>query len=309
MKKIKVLITIDTEWDRKRNKAEPITVKNLSKIGHFQNLCDKYKIKPVYLCTYEVLNDQNFIKFIENYVLNNKVEIGAHLHPWSNPPFPYGDPLEEQKKQSFPHEYSDDIFYNKLKVLTELIKKKFDITPISYRAGRFGFILEHIPVLSRLGYKVDTSITPHISHKLTKGWKQTGIDFSDYNNLNPNILYYQSHSIIEFPITIIPFNRKYIRTKKIVSEKIIRRCWFRIFPETTISSLVKIIKYAKRNDMNYIVYMMHSNEFDNKNNTYFNTIEKVNKLFNLLEEFFKKFKVLNLESINFKDFINESYNF
>ena len=110
-----IFITIDTEWDRKKDKASKITVKNLERIEQFQNLCTKFNIKPVFFCTYEVLENNNFTNFIIEYVEKNKAEIGAHLYPWSTPPFPYGEPIEEKINTSFPHEYPLDIFYSKLK--------------------------------------------------------------------------------------------------------------------------------------------------------------------------------------------------
>lgn len=305
MNSIKVIITIDTEWDRK-NKSAHITVKNLSRISHFQKLCDKYGIKPVYFCTYEALKNRNFVDFIIEYVQTDKVEIGAHLHPWSTPPFPYGGPLEEQNNTSFPHEYPLDIFYNKLKSLSELIKENFNISPISYRAGRFGFILEHIPLLSKLGFKIDSSITPHVSHINIKGWKETGIDFSKYTNLNPKRLNFQNSSIIEMPITILPFEHFFINIIKKVLRIKWRQRWFRIYPETTILDLKKIIKYAKNKEINYLVYMMHSNEFHYETNPYFDTLEKQKELFKLLEEFFQEINNFKLESITFKDYLNNT---
>lgn len=309
MNSTNVFITIDTEWDRTTNKTDPIAVKNLSKIPLFQELCDKYNINPIYFCTYEVLNDTTFIAYLSDRVKKYKVEIGAHLHPWSNPPFPYGDPIEERKHTSFPHEYPLEIFYKKLRTLTKTIKKQFNISPISYRAGRFGFIKEHIPYLEQLGYKVDSSITPYISHTNVTGWKTKGRDFSTYTTLSPQTLTYKDSSILEIPLTIISLESIFGKIINKILRKKRRQFWFRIYPKTELSDLLKIISYVQAKHIDTLVFMIHSNEFHPNTNPYFTTPKQQQKLFQLLEAFFQKLEELYTCSLTFRDFINKDYRY
>ncbi len=51
----------------------------------------------------------------------------------------------------------------KIKNLTELIENKLGVRPVSYRAARYGADLDTIKALEKLGYKVDSSVTPEIS--------------------------------------------------------------------------------------------------------------------------------------------------
>ncbi|MDR8263551.1 deacetylase, partial [Acinetobacter baumannii] len=47
------LITIDTEGDNLWQKHDSITTENARYLPRFQQLCEKYGFKPVYLTNYE----------------------------------------------------------------------------------------------------------------------------------------------------------------------------------------------------------------------------------------------------------------
>lgn len=301
---IKIFITIDTEEDRKSNKSLKVTSNNLKKIGRFQLVCEKFGVKPVYFCSYETANNKYFVDLMKPRVESDSVEIGAHLHPWSTPPFSYGDPIEERKNSSYPHEYPLEIFEKKLTSLTELIKNEFKVNPVSYRAGRFGFINEHIPILSRLGYSVDSSITPHISWEDTPGWKKSGVNFSQYKATNEFDIFFNGYFLKEYPITILPPKNLLKKIKnKIFNRKTAFR-WLRIYPQTTIKDLLSIIKDAEKTSLSSLVFMMHSNEFDYQSNPYFKTQKAENKLYNLLEKFYIELRKSDIKSYTFRQTIN-----
>ena len=56
----------------------------------------------------------------------------------------------------------------KIKNLTELIENKLGVRPVSYRAARYGADLDTIKALQKLGYKVDSSVTPEMN------WRSQG---------------------------------------------------------------------------------------------------------------------------------------
>jgi hypothetical protein len=61
----------------------------------------------------------------------------------------------------------------KLHCLHEAIERTFEMAPIAFRCGRWGFDAEVARNIHRLGYRIDTSITPYTS------WAQAcGPDFS-----------------------------------------------------------------------------------------------------------------------------------
>jgi hypothetical protein len=97
------LITVDTEADNQWADPVPVTTKNIRFIPRFQELCDRFGFKPTYLCSYEMVKAPLVHDTIAPYAKSSRAEIGAHLHPWSTPPF---EPYEKQGTtyKGFPHE-------------------------------------------------------------------------------------------------------------------------------------------------------------------------------------------------------------
>jgi hypothetical protein len=96
-------------------------------------------------------------------------EIGMHCHPWNTPP--YEESLN--KHNSMLCNLPKTLQFEKLQRLHEAIQNRFDMTPIAFRSGRWGFDAEVASNILRLGYRIDTSVTPYTS------WAQeSGPDFS-----------------------------------------------------------------------------------------------------------------------------------
>src|SRR5579871_4718997 len=88
MQSMQSVITVDVEadgaWDY--STTSRVTVENLARLPRFQALCDHFGLKPTYLCTYEVVQAEMFARMVE-WQEAGRAEVGAHLHPWTNPPF------------------------------------------------------------------------------------------------------------------------------------------------------------------------------------------------------------------------------
>ena len=129
--------------------------------NRLQPLFNKYDMAPTYLINNVVLEDERSCKILRN--LKGRFELGTHLHP---------EYIEPQKTQ---HQYAGskaeanccflprDVEFGKLKSITELFRDRFDMNPVSFRAGRFSAGPNTIESLTKLGYKVDTSVTPHVN--------------------------------------------------------------------------------------------------------------------------------------------------
>ena len=202
------IITVDTEADNQWADPVPVTTENIRFIPRFQALCDRFGFKPTYLCSYEMVKDPLLHDTIAPYETSRRAEIGAHLHPWSTPPF---EPYEMQgtRYKGFPHELPIDVFEKKLSVLTEAITEIFGQRPTSYRAGRYGFCEAHINILLKFGYGVDCSVVPYTSYKNFIGIPG-GSGGADFRNARPGA-YYLSKSdctqsgasdLLEVPVTI-----------------------------------------------------------------------------------------------------------
>ncbi len=157
-------ISIDTECDHDPYwiRSNPLTFHSLTDglPNRLQPLFNDIGAIPTYLLTVEVLEDEESLKSLLE--LHGRYEFGTHLH---------GAFVEPEKKfydysgvdsPDFQCNYPEQLEYEKLKNLTELFREKLGYSPTSFRAGRYGAGNNTIAALKKLGYKVDSSVTPHI---------------------------------------------------------------------------------------------------------------------------------------------------
>lgn len=57
-------------WEWKPNKE--ITTNNALYLQRFQDLCNIYNFKPVWLTNYEMIMDDNYVDFISNVIEHNQ---------------------------------------------------------------------------------------------------------------------------------------------------------------------------------------------------------------------------------------------
>lgn len=277
---MQLIITIDTEEDNQWAQGSKDTLLNLEELPRFQSLSMRYGFTPTYLCTYGVASSKFFQETIRRWQESSDAEIGAHLHPWANPPFnPEWDNTSGGKP--YPSELPLELFKKKLVVLTDLIEAKTGQRPRSYRAGRWGFCAEHIAVLEELGYNVDSSVTPFISWKNDSGKTQGGPDFrlaepQPYRLNRQDPCRAGDSTITEVPSTIVFTNT--LLQKNSVLRKIYLDCnrrswirrigariglepqWLRPFPKMTGNDLIEVLKTAKSMGLSTANLMFHSSE-------------------------------------------------
>ncbi len=154
---VQVVITVDTEPDDAWTHHLNPSVANVQGLRRFQTLLDEYGAKATCLVTYRVVQDDASVDLLRELAADGGAEIGAHLHPWETPPFM--DSGMDVRYPTYPHELPLDVFEKKMACLTEAVASKF-AQPTCYRAGRWGWVSDHIRVLEALGYLVDTSVVP-----------------------------------------------------------------------------------------------------------------------------------------------------
>lgn len=169
---MRLIVTIDTEEDNWANySTSDNQVSNIDKLIPLQQMFDRYGVKPTYHITYPVATNPRSVAILKEILDSGKCEIGMHCHPWNTPPF------EEKINtvNSMLCNLSTSLVLRKLTVLHETIQNNFGITPISFRAGRWGFNSTVAQAIFQLGYLVDTSVTPFVD------WREYhGPDFSDF---------------------------------------------------------------------------------------------------------------------------------
>jgi hypothetical protein len=122
-----------------------------------------------------------------------------HCHPWTTPPV--GE--EERLKASFLSNMSPAAVAKKLGAVTDKIREAFGISPLSYRAGRFGLAPSHLWVLEELGYRVDSSVTPLVSWALEGGPDYRDAPFHPYHPNYLDVTKEGNSKLLEVHVTIV----------------------------------------------------------------------------------------------------------
>lgn len=153
------LMTIDTEeeWDWSTGfSKEGYTVRNTQKIPKFQAFCHELGIKPTYFIDYAIVAGTASIPRFKIPYEKGECEIGAHLHPWVNPPVEEAIHRENTHAINLPPE----LVRRKLALLTQKLSDEFGARPVSFRSGRWGMNGSLLQMLVDEGYQVDSSVHP-----------------------------------------------------------------------------------------------------------------------------------------------------
>ena len=115
------LITVDTEGDDLWSKPRDITVKNAETLPRFQELCERYGLKPTYLTNWEMANAPAFIELAKDVIKRGTAEIGMHLHAWNSPPSGSTDG-DDMWHQPYVTEYAESVMREKVTVMTDTLE-------------------------------------------------------------------------------------------------------------------------------------------------------------------------------------------
>jgi len=157
-------VTIDVEPDCSPtwHYSNPLTFEGV-RVGLgevLQPLFARFEVRPTYLINNVVLDHEPSVRMLAGL---DACELGAHLHPeFIGPQCRYDDPAgrKAEANQCF---LPVGLELAKMSALTDRFVACFGRRPASFRAGRFSAGPNTIRCLKELGYRVDTSVTPHIS--------------------------------------------------------------------------------------------------------------------------------------------------
>ena len=266
----KLVVTIDTEEEF--DWAAPVS-SNQTAVTHFaqlhilQRVFDECNVRPTYVIDYPVATQSDSVFVLQGFMENGNCEIGAHLHPWVNPPidetlsprntFLCNLPLELQKR--------------KLGILTDAIEGNFGVKPTTFKAGRYGFDVMLADELRRLGYTADTSMLAYTDMTF-----EDGPDFSVQDNQPFWIESSSSTPLLEVPCSVgftrRPFRRwsrihNALATSSIASRlRVIGMLWHSrivrrsvLTPEgTAAADVISVMKTMVRDNPEVINITLHS---------------------------------------------------
>ncbi|EPK8709185.1 deacetylase [Proteus mirabilis] len=181
MKKPAFIITLDTEGDNLWENEHNITTQNTHFLPRFQQLCERFQFKPVWLTNYEMAIDDAYIEFAQDVIARNTGEIGMHLHAWNSPPI-VALTDNDLHYQPYLIEYPKSQMRDKIAFMTDLLENKLQTKMLSHRAGRWAFNETYAQLLIEFGYQVDCSVTPKVDWRFTKGdpAQSGGTDYTNF---------------------------------------------------------------------------------------------------------------------------------
>ena len=296
----KFIITVDTEGDNLWNWKldQPITTNNAKFIPRFQELCENYGFYPVYLTNLEMSQSKEFQKYIGRKAQEGKCEIGMHLHAWNTPPIVE----KKQKYGGLPYitEYSEQIIYEKHQYLKTEIEKYLDVSPKTYRAGRWATNKELFRVLDSLGFIADCSVTPGIS------WENcSGATVAGGNNYRSflNKAYCLTDNMVEIPLTSKRIHCPYGKTvKSIVKNMLIGIEGNLRLATSSLELMMRLTTKIESEENDYLEFMLHSSELMPGGSPYFRTENDIEEMYKEMESYFKWIVEKDYEGIMLKDY-------
>jgi hypothetical protein len=298
------LITVDTEGDHLWAKPREITTRNSQYLSRFQALCEKYRLKPTYLTNWEMAQCPVFRAFGREVISRGTGEIGMHLHAWNSPPIiPLTD--DDYFHQPYLIEYPEDQIRAKVKAMTEVLLKTFEIDIVSHRSGRWSFDETYARILVDHGYFVDCSVTPHVSWKSSPGSPSEagGTDYRTFPErayfVDPLDIKRPGESpLLEVPMTIVKFRYPFpigpgldllrrSRYGAAMARRVFRDVrWLR--PDRgPASRLLSVLDVALRERRDYAEFMLHSSELMPGGSPTFPDGRSIEALYESLEALFE----------------------
>ncbi len=301
---ILLVLSIDAECDKDQNwnVKRPMSFTNIIS-GIPQRLTPlfgKYKIKPTYLISPEVLNDEDSVSLLKSM---KNCELGTHLHcEFIDPDANFNSITTLRTQNTLTYE----IEYKKISNLTDLFKKRFNYSPLSFRAGRFGISNNTLKILSKLGYRIDSSVVPFRNQEYNSV-KQSffGAPLKPYYPSTDNYNRKGNSNILEVPVShfidgfeywppfilrqLPRYNNLFLRILKRFGKKV-EKTWIRPNRLDSIElsdATKKMIKTYFRKEENIIINIMfHSNEIMEGCSPYCSDTNDVDNYINSLDKYF-----------------------
>jgi hypothetical protein len=168
-----LVVVVDTEEEFDWNAdfdSRATTVEAMRHIGRAQEVFQQAGVCPTYVVDYPVAAQRTGYELLKGYVDAGNAVVGAHLHPWVNPP--RSEPVS--RANSFAGNLSCELEAAKLTNLSDKLEESFGYRPQIYKAGRYGLGPNTAETLESQGFLVDLSACPAFDFRSEKGPDFTG---------------------------------------------------------------------------------------------------------------------------------------
>lgn len=302
-------LTVDTEGDNIWERPKTITAKNVESLYTFQELCNRYKIKPIYLVNYEALINSIFKEFCDHHLKLKNIEIGMHIHAWNSPPL-ISLTSDDNFYQPYLHEYPEKIISSKIDYMVKFLEDSFNIKILSHRGGRYSVNEFMLSELIKHGIKVDCSYTPGISWQRSLGHpqKKGGPDFRKVNR-NIHFIKTKEGMINEIPVSTFIRNNL---INKLSNKNMMKRVMQKLFGESvlTLRPYLNNFKELKTvtdwNVLNttHLQLIIHSSELSKGFSSLIKNDNEEKIFYDNLTNFFIYINSLCIKSFTFSDYLS-----
>lgn len=299
------IITIDTEGDNLWDyaKGSSIGTENAKFIPRFQEMCNKYDFKPVWLTNYEMIMSDEYVKYIKSVLKDGKCEVGIHVHAWNNPPL--YDLKGKFNGNPYLIEYPDDVMREKFKITYNLIYQRLGVKVKSHRSGRWAMDDRYFRLLEEFGITCDCSFTPGVSWTASEG--ETIPGGSDYRKVPKGA--HMVFGVLELPTTVRHYSR-YISKNGSLKHNLRTMIkggdiWLR--PAlSSLSDMKKLINDVDAEpDCNYLEFMIHSSELMPGGSPYFKTKKDIDKMYETIDQLFNYVRELGYFGDTLESYTNK----
>ena len=186
-----VLIDIEEEFDwRKAFDRNSTAVTHIEEMVDGLSVFDPFGIVPTGVVSYPVAASPTASSALKRAVDAGRLRLGAHLHPWVNPPHDE----EINLRNSFPGNLPAELEAAKLHELTAALEQAFGERPRVYQAGRYGLGPNSAGILLDQGYRVSMTVNPPFDHR-----REGGPNFSA-SSTDP-YWFGEGGKLLEIPVT------------------------------------------------------------------------------------------------------------
>lgn len=176
-----VVVDADTEFDWSEPLARsPVPVRAMSSQELSQAIFEPFGLRPLYVVDYAVASQAEGYQPLRRIFDRHACLIGAQLHPWINPPF--------EEEPSYGGNLPPDLEARKLRVLVNTIRENLGISPLFFKAGRYGLGPRTLSTLAQLGVRVDFSLLPGVGLSARGGVDFRPADAQPYRDAASGIL-------------------------------------------------------------------------------------------------------------------------
>ena len=154
-----LFVVVDCEaefdWSKPFDRAQT-GVTAMRAVERGQAVFDRYALRPVYVTDYAIVSQPAGYLPLRAIYDRGGCALGAHLHPWINPPFTEALSVRNSYAGNLPVELERD----KLRALIDAFAAAFGFRPRFFKAGRYGVGPHTLQLLADEGIHVDFSVIP-----------------------------------------------------------------------------------------------------------------------------------------------------